>query len=79
MINTFSLEQLSGTRNLDANLKLPQHELDLMTRFMKINSTNPRLRQDELAKQLSYSTLSLLRYRQELNMISPCRSSLNTH
>ena len=46
---------------------------------MENKSTNPRLEQDETAKQLSYSSSSLLRYRQELNMISPYRSSLSTH
>ena len=48
-----------------------------MARFMEINYTNPRLTQNEIAKQLDYSSSSLLCYGQELNMISPYRNSLN--
>ena len=35
MNNTFSLEQISKTGNLDANLILRQYKLDLMSRFME--------------------------------------------
>ena len=43
---------------------------------MQIKSTNPRLTQDQIAKQLGNSTSSLLRYRRKLNMFSPYRISL---
>ena len=49
-----------------------------MARFTEIKSTNPRLTQNELAKEIGFSSSSLLGYRQEFNMISPYRSSLNT-
>ena len=41
-----------------------------MARFMEIKSTNPGLRQDEIAEQLGFSSSSLLRYRHDLNMFS---------
>ena len=37
MNNTFSLEQVSKTRNLDSRLILRQYLLDLMSRFLEIN------------------------------------------
>ena len=43
MKNTFCLEQISKTGNLDANLISRQNKLDLMARFMEIKSVNPRL------------------------------------
>ena len=63
MNNIFSQSERSKTGNLDANLILRQHELDLMARFMEIKSTTPKLTQNEIAKELGYSNSSLLRYR----------------
>ena len=37
MKNTFSLQQISQTSNLDFNLILRQEKLDLLARFMEIN------------------------------------------
>ena len=76
MNNNF-LWQLSKTGNLDADLILRQYKLDLTVRFMEIKTTNPRLKQDEIAKQLGCSRSILLRYRQELIIFSPNRNSLN--
>ena len=45
MNNTFSLQQISQTGNLENNLITRQYELDLMARYMKIKSFNPKLRQ----------------------------------
>ena len=36
MINTFSLERISKTGNLDSNLIVRQYKLNLMARFMEI-------------------------------------------
>ena len=47
MNNIFSLEQISKTGNLDANLILRQYKLDLMSRFMEMKSNNPKLTQKE--------------------------------
>ena len=49
-MNTFSLEQISKTANVDFNLILRQNKLDLMARFMEKKFVNPKLRQDQIAK-----------------------------
>ena len=51
MTNTFSLEQLSKTGNLDSNLMLRQYKLDLTARLMEMKSLNPKLREDYIASQ----------------------------
>ena len=61
MNNIFSLEQLSKTGNLDSILILRPYKLGLMGRFMEIKSLNPRLRQDQIAKQLGCSSGNLQR------------------
>ena len=61
----FSLERISRTRNFDANLKLRHHKLHLMARFMEIESSNPKKKQNEMAKELKYSGSTLQRYRQD--------------
>ena len=73
MNNTFSLEQISKTGNLDANLILRQYKLDLMSRFMEMKSNNPKLTQKQIAKGLGYSDSTLKRYRNDINMQSPYR------
>ena len=59
-MNRYSLEKISKTGNLDSNLMLRQHKLDLMCKFTEIRFTNPKLTQKQIAKQIwfSYSTLS---------------------
>ena len=52
MKSTFSLEQLSKTGSLDSNLMLRQYKIDLMARFVKIKSINPKLKQSEIAREL---------------------------
>ena len=76
MINTFSLEQVSRTANLDANLVFRQHEPDLMVQFLEIKSFNPKRKQKELAKQLIWSTSTLQRYRYDIKMQSPSKSEI---
>ena len=73
MNNTFSLEQISKTDNLDSNLLLRQYNFDLMARFMEIKSTNPKIKQNEIAKDLGFSSSTLQRYRSDINMLSPYR------
>ena len=57
MNNTFSLEQLIRTRNLDANLIVRQHKLD----SMEIKSIKPKMKQKENAKELGFSSSTLQR------------------
>ena len=56
-----------------------QLKLDLMARFMEIESMNPRLRQDQIAKELGCSSSTLRRYRCIINMFPPYRIPPNTN
>ena len=47
----FFLDQISQTGNLDSNLTLRHKKLGLIARFMEIKSTNPKLKQDQIAKE----------------------------
>ena len=79
MNNTFSLQQRSQTGNLDSILFLRQYKLDLMARFLEIKYMNPRLRQDQKAKELGCSSSTLQRYRQDMNFLSRYRIPPNSH
>ena len=71
MNNTFSLQQISRTTNLDANLISRRYKLNLMAKFKQIKFESPKLKQSEIADQLSYSSSTLQRYRNDINMLSP--------
>ena len=71
MINTFSLQQIPRTGNLDSNLISRQYKLKLMADFMGIKNENPKMKQSEIANQLSYSTSTLQRYRNDIDLLSP--------
>ena len=73
MNNSFSLQQISRTRNLDPNLISRPDKLDLISKFMCIKLKNPKMKQSEIANQLSNSTSTLQRYRNDINMLSPYR------
>ena len=73
MNNSFFLQQISRTSNLDSNLISCQYKLNIMADFMRFNHENPKLKQSETANQLSYSTSTLQRYRNDINMLSPYR------
>ena len=77
MNNTFSLQQISRSSNLDGNLISRQYKLNLMADFMRIKYENPRLKQSQIANQLGYSSSTLQRYRNDVNMISPYRINPN--
>ena len=61
MNNSFSLQQIQRTSNLDANLISRQYKLNLMADFMKVKYENPRMRQSEIANQLGMSSSTLQR------------------
>ena len=44
---------------------------------MRIKYENPKLKQSEIANQLGYSSSTLQRYRNEINMVSPYRIQPN--
>ena len=76
MNNSFSLQQIQKTRNLDANLISRQYKLNLMADFMRIKYENPKMKQSEKANQLSLSS-TIQRYRNGINMLSPYRIQSN--
>ena len=69
MNNSFSLQQICRTSNLDPNLISRQYKLDLMSMFMCIKYENPQMKQSEKENQLGYSTDTLQRYRNNLIML----------
>ena len=77
MNNSFSLQQIQKTSNLDANLISRQYKLNLMADFMKVKYENPRMKQSEIAEQLGMSSSTLQRYRNDINLLSPYRISPN--
>ena len=56
MNNTFALQQISRTSNLDANLISRQYKLYLMHDFLRLKYENPKLKQSEIGNQLRYSS-----------------------
>ena len=79
MNNTFSVEQISKTGNLDSNSIDRQFKLDLMTRSMNIKSLNPNSRQNQIAKELGRSTSTAQQHRHDIKMLSPYRIPSNKH
>ena len=77
MNKSFSLQQLQKTSNLDTNLISRQYKLNLMADFMRVKNENPKLKQSQLANQLSLSSCTLQRNRNDKNMLSPYRIILN--
>ena len=73
MNHTFPLERISETGNLDFNLILRQYKQDLMAGIRERKSINPKIRPDQIAKKLGYSSSTLKRYRHHVNMHSPFR------
>ena len=77
MNNSFSLQQIQKTSNLDANLISREYKLNLMADFMRVKYENPRMKQSEIANQLGMSSSTVQRYRNDINMLSPYRINPN--
>ena len=77
MNNSFSLQQIQKTSNLDANLISRHYKLNLMADFMRVKYENPKMKQSEIANQLGISSSTIQRYRNDINMLSPYRISAN--
>ena len=73
MNNSFTLQQISRTGNLDSNLKTCQYKLNFMADFMRLKYENPKMKQSELTNQLGYSSSTLQRYGNDINMLSKYR------
>ena len=77
MKDSFSLRQISKRVIFDPNLIHRQYKLNLMAKFMRNEFENPKMKQSEIADQLSYSSSNLQRFRNDINMLSPCRIQPN--
>ena len=77
MNNSFSLQKIQKTSNLDANSVSKQYKLNLMADFMRMKYENPKLKQSQIANQLDYSTSTVQRYRNDVNIVSPYRIQPN--
>ena len=54
MKNSFFLQQISRTGNLDSNLISRQYNLNLLANFMRFKFEIPKLKRSGLANQLGY-------------------------
>ena len=79
MNNSFSLQQIQETSNLDANLISRECKLNLMADFMRMIYENPKLKQSEIANRLGYSSSTLQHYRTDVIMLSPFRINTNNN
>ena len=70
MNNTFSLQQISKTGNLDSNLISRHYKLNLMANFLRMKNEKRKLKQSEIANQLGYSSSTLQKYKNVINMVS---------
>ena len=77
MNNSFSLQQIQKTSNLDANLISRQYKRNPTADFMRLKYENPKMKQSEIANQLGLSSSTIQRYRNDINMISPYRIQSN--
>ena len=75
-MNTPSLNEINKTSNMDPNLITKHYKLKLMNDFMD-KYLNPKLKQSEIASQLSMSPSTIKRHRNDINMLSPYRINPN--
>ena len=59
MNNSFSVQRISRTSNLESKLISRQHKLNSLAKFMQIKFENQTLKQSEIADQLRYSISTL--------------------
>ena len=79
MNKTYFLSEILKTGILKSSLIVRQYKLDLMARFMEVKAMNPKITQNESAKQLRYSSATVKRYRIDINMPSLYRIQSNTN
>ena len=77
MHNSFSPQQIQKTSNLDANLVSRQYKLNLMADFPRLKYENRKMKESEIANQISLSSSTIQRYRNDINMLSPYRIQSN--
>ena len=77
MNNIPSLNEINKTANMDRNMLTRHYKLKLKNDFMHIKYQNPKMKQSEIANHLNMSFLTLQRYRNDKNLLSPYRISQN--
>ena len=71
MNKTFSSEQNSKRKILDADLVSRQFESDLMSQFFEIKSIYPNLTRKRIAEKLGFSFSAVRRYIDQINLSKP--------
>ena len=77
MNKTPSLNEINKTASMDPNMITRHYKLKLMKDFMHIKYQNPKMNQSEIADHLKMSSSTLQRYRNDINMLSPYRTTPN--
>ena len=62
---------------MNPNLITRHYKLKLLNDYMYIKYQNPKMKQSEIENQLNLSSSTLQRYRNDINMLSPCRIQPN--
>ena len=62
---------------MNPNMLTKYYKLKIMNDFMNIKYQNPKMTQSEISSQLNMSPSTIQRYRNDINMLSPYRISLN--
>ena len=70
MNNSFSLQQVQKTSGFDATLISRLYKLNLMADFMRLKYETPKMKQSEIANQLSLSSSTIQRCRNDINLLS---------
>ena len=76
-MNTPSLSEINKISNMNPNLITKHYILKLINDFMNIKYQNPKMTQSEISNQLGMSSLTLQRYRNDINMLSSHRVNPN--
>ena len=73
MNNTYFLDQIQKTDDLNADFLIRQYKLDKIAKFMGIKSNNPKFKLSEVGQLLELSSSTIQRYRREINNLSLLR------
>ena len=73
MNNSYSLDEIQKTGDLNAALQMRQYRLDKMANFLEIKSDNPKLKQSEIFNLLELSSSTIQQYGGKIIMLSHYR------
>ena len=77
MNKRFSYDNMIKSKSIEPNDLIRTYKLDRCCDFMELKYNNPRMTQKEICKQLGFSDSTIKRYRDDIKMDSPYRSSNN--